>query len=406
MPKYSFVAKSFEGETKTGSAEAANVSQLAENLRKEGFVLVRAEIEEEKKKKGGWRFSLGFLGVPLAEKIFFTRNLQVMVASGMSLPRALSSLSQQVKNRRFRIALEKISESIIKGSKLSDTLLNYPDIFSEFYQNMIKVAEEAGNLEEVLGTLAAHLERENEIKSKIKGAMIYPIVVISAMILIGILMLILVVPNLAKTFEELEVELPMTTKIVITIGNFLAQKWYLIFMGLIIFLFLFSRFYKLKIGKKIVSGFLLKIPIFSPLIKKSNSASTARTLSSLLSAGVSLPRAIEITANTLDNIFYKEALMESAEKVKKGEKLSLCLKPYQKIYPLTLIAMIEVGEETGETSTVLEKLAQFYEDEVSNAAKNLASAIEPILLLIVGGVVGFFAVSMVQPMYSMLEAIK
>lgn len=405
MPKYSFVAKSLKGETKTGTAEAPSVSQLAENLRKEGFFLVKAELEEKKERKK-FRFSLPSFRVPLTEKIFFTRNLQVMVASGMPLTRALSSLSQQVKNRRFRIALEKITEMIVRGSKLSDALLNYPDIFSEFYQNMIKVAEEAGNLEEVLGTLASHLERENEIKSKIKGAMVYPIVVISAMILIGILMLILVVPNLSKTFEELEVELPTTTKIVITLGNFLAKKWYFLFLGIIFFLFLFSRFYRLKVGKKIVGTILLKMPIFSDLIKKSNSASTARGLSSLLSAGVSLPRAIEITANTLDNIFYKEALMESVEKVKKGEKLSVCLKPYQKIYPLTLISMIEVGEETGETSSVLEKLAQFYEDEVSNAAKNLASAIEPILLLIVGGVVGFFAVSMVQPMYSMLEAIK
>jgi type IV pilus assembly protein PilC len=244
------------------------------------------------------------------------------------------------------------------------------------------------------------------LRSKIKGAMIYPAVIVFALIGVGILMLVFVVPKLAETFKELGVELPMTTKIVISLGTFLANNFLILFFFFIFIIFLLSQFLRTKIGKRIFDKISLSIPIFSSLVKKSNSASTARSLSSLISAGVSLPRALEITANTLGNVFYKEALFQAAEKVRKGGKLSESLKPYQKIYPLTLISMIEVGEETGETSEVLSKIADFYESEVSDAAKNLTSIIEPILLLIIGAAVGFFAISMVQPMYSMMQAIK
>lgn len=403
MPKYFYTARSPTGESKSGVQEAKDEYQLAKTLRQEGLILIRAETKKEKKK-----FQIFFpsFGIPLSEKMFFTRNLEVMISAGIPLPRAILSLKEQAKNKKFKKALEKIGQEITKGTKFSDALSDFPNIFNEFYQNMVKVAEETGNLEEVLGILAKQMERENEMKSKIIGALIYPAVVILAMVGIGVLMLIMVVPKLAETFKELEVELPMTTKIVIGLGEFLSQKWYL-FFGVLIFLVLFFlQILKTKTGKKIFDNLSLKIPIISGLIQKTNSASTARNLSSLISGGVSLTRALEITANTLGNFFYKEALISAVERVKKGEKLSLALKSYQKIYPLTLIQMIEVGEETGETSEVLSKLAEFYEEEVSNVTKNLVSIIEPVLMLFIGGVVGFFAVSMVQPMYSMLGAIK
>jgi type IV pilus assembly protein PilC len=271
---------------------------------------------------------------------------------------------------------------------------------------MIKVGEEAGTLEEVLKVLASQMEKEKDIKSKVKGAMIYPAIIIFAMLGIGILMLFTVVPELSKTFKELEIELPLTTRVVIGIADFLTKKWYLVIVILSVLIFLFWRVLKTKSGKKIFDSFSLKFPIISPIIKNTNSAYTVRTLSSLISAGVPLPRALEITSRTLGNVFYKNALSEAAEKVRKGEKMSEALKLYENIYPLTVIQMISVGEETGETSVILSKLADFYEEEVSNATKNLASVIEPVLMLIIGTVVGFFAVSMVQPMYSMLGAIK
>jgi type IV pilus assembly protein PilC len=250
------------------------------------------------------------------------------------------------------------------------------------------------------------MEREYTLKSKIKEALLYPTVIIAAMTGIGVMMLIVVVPKLAQTFEELELELPLTTQVVIGLGTFLVEKWYLAILILIILIFSFQIALKRKKGKKIFDGLFLRIPIIAPIVKKTNAAYTVRTLSSLITAGVPLVRALEIVANTLSNYYFKAAISQSINKVKKGEKLSQALRPYQNLYPSTVIQMIEVGEETGETSTVLEKLGDFFEEEVTNATKNLTAIIEPVLMLIIGGVVGFFAVSMVQPMYSMLSGLQ
>jgi len=406
MPKYSYTAKSLKGEEKSGIAEVKDERQLSKTLREQGFILIKAELETAEKKRK-FKISLPFLGgVSLTEKLMFTRNLQVMVSAGLPLPRALETLASQIKSKKFKKALLNISEEIIKGKNFSDSLKAHPDIFSELFQSMIKVGEETGNLEEVLKILSQQIERENELKSKIKGALMYPAVIVSAMIGIGILMLVMVVPKLAETFEELNIELPFTTKMVIGLGTFLAEKWFLALLIMAVFFFFFRLALKTKRGKEIIDAITLKIPIISPLIKKTNSAHTVRTLSSLIAAGVPIVSSLNIVAGILGNIHYKTALLQVAEKVKKGEKLSDAMAPYKEIYPLIVMQMIKVGEETGETSDILAKLAIFFEEEIGYATKNLTSVIEPILMLIVGGAIGFFAISMIQPMYSMLEAIK
>jgi len=405
MARYFYTAKSLKGEEKSGVLETKDIHQLAQKLHEQGFILIKATPEGEQLKKK-FKFPLPSSGPSLTEKMFFTRNLQVMISAGLPLPRAIETLASQVKSKKFKRVLSNIKEEIVKGKNFSDTLANEPNIFSELFQSMIKVGEEAGTLEEVLKVLALQMERERDIKSKIKGAMIYPAIIIFAMLGIGILMLVTVVPQLAETFKELEIELPLTTRIVIGIANFLTQKWYLVIVILFVLIFLFWQISKTKSGKKLFDFFTLKFPIISPIIKNTNSAYTVRTLGSLISAAVPLTQALEITSRTLGNVFYKTALQDVAEKVRKGEKMSATLKLYENIYPLTVIQMISVGEETGETSAILLKLADFYEEEVSNATKNLAAVIEPVLMLIIGAAVGFFAVSMVQPMYSMLGAIE
>lgn len=406
MPIYSYIAKSLKGEEKSGTLEVKDKHYLAKILKKQGFILIRAERQDKKEKKKISEISIPlFSGVSLTEKIMFTRNLQVMVGAGLSLPRALETLTLQAKNKKFKKALSGIKEEIIKGKNFSDALKNYPDIFSGLFQNMIKVGEESGTLDEVLKILTRQMERENELKSKIKGAILYPAVIISAMIGIGILMLIVVIPNLAKTFEELEMELPVTTKFVIGIGTFLSEKWFLAVLIVAIFLLIFWRISKIPKAKKTIDAFTLKLPIFSPLIKKTNSTYTVRTLSSLIASGVPIVRSLEIVAGTLGNTLFKEAIIEAKEKVRKGEKLSDALAPYENIYPIIIIQMIKVGEETGETSNMLAKLADFFEEEVANATKNLTAIIEPVLMVVIGAAVGFFAISMIQPMYSMLGAL-
>ena len=234
----------------------------------------------------------------------------------------------------------------------------------------------------------------------------YPSVVIAAMLGVGTLMLIVVIPQLAATFRELEVPLPLATSIVIGLGTFLSKFWYIAFPALFGFLVLAFRLTKTKVGKRAFDAFILKAPLFGGITQKMNAALMTRTLSSLITSGVPIVRSLEITSKVLGNIYFQDSLEVSAQRVGKGEKLSAALKSYGHLYPVVVVQMVEVGEETGETGNILAKLAEFYEEGVTQVTKNLTSIIEPILMLIIGATVGFFAISMIQPMYGMLSAIK
>ncbi|HEX68139.1 MAG TPA: type II secretion system F family protein [bacterium] len=404
--RYHYLAKSYRGEIRSGIMEAKDKRTLAHLLRREGFILIKAEPETERlKKKISLYLPFFRRKVPLKEKIIFTRNLRVMIEAGVSLPKALGTLSSHLKNKKFKKVLVEVRDEIVKGKSFSESLKKYPDVFPELFVNMIKVGEESGTLEKTLEVLTLQMERQYELNSKIKGAMIYPLIIIFAMVGIGVLMLMVVVPKLAQTFEELSLQLPFTTRVVIGMGLFLAKFWYLFPLIILAGGFLLKIFFSTPSGKRIIDTLVLKIPIVNFIVRTTNSAYTVRTLGSLISSGVPIVRSLKITSGTLGNIYFKEAINEAAEEVKKGIKLAEALRPYIHLYSPVVIQMIEVGEETGETGKILLKLAEFFEEEVTNVTKNLASVIEPLVILLIGGVVGFFAVSMVQPMYSMLKAL-
>ena len=403
MPQYFYTAISKLGEKITGEEMAKDEKDLARILYEKGLILTLAK---DKEKKRAWNVSLNLFGVSVTEKLIFIRNLKVMVGAGVSLPRALEVLSEQAKNPELHKALEQIKEKILKGEALSGAMAGYPRIFSELFISMVKVGEESGTLENVLSQLNLQLEKQHELQSKVMGALTYPAVIMVAMVGIGILMLVVVVPNLAQTFKDLGAQLPLTTRFIIGLGTFLTKRWYVV-LG--IFALLVAGLFKMlhtKTGKNAIDKALLKLPIVSGIVHKTNSAMMLRTLSSLIASGVPIVRALEITSHVLGNAQYRETLEKSAAEVKKGAKLSDTLRPYKKLYPVLVIQMMEVGEETGQTAEVLAKLAEFFEDEVTQLTQNLASIIEPVLMLLIGAVVGFFAISMIQPMYSVLGSIK
>jgi len=407
MPKFLYKAKSFKGAEDGGVMEAANEEALAKILREKGYFLVSAEIETKKgKNKNSFLVALqGVFGVPLTEKLLFTRNLEVMVKTGVALPRAFKILSVQAKTKKFKKALLGIEAKIMKGDSLSNCIGAYPGIFSTLYQETMKIGEETGKLDEALHILAIQMEREHKIKSDIKTAMVYPMVVMIMAFMIGIFMFIFAVPQLKESFAELNVNLPFTTRAIFGFADFLIEKWslaILLFSALFVAFFIFLR--SKKTGR-IKSAILLNIPIVSKINKTTNSALTLRTLSSLLAAGVPIIKTLEVASGALNNYYYKISLKEASKVVEKGEKLSHALSSYENIYSPVVIQMIEVGEETGETPKVLSKLADFYEEEVASATKKLSSIIEPVLILIIGGIVGFFAISMMQPMFSMMGGI-
>lgn len=407
MPTYLYTAITAAGEKVSGSEVAQDERHLARILQGKGYVLTTAKTEQAQKRLWLSLSSLGRLrGVSLTDKLLFCRNLQVMVGAGIPLPKALDILSVQARNGGFRKILLDVKKRVVEGQSLSEAMHAYPDVFPDLFTNMIKVGEESGTLEQVLEQLTLQLERSYELRSKVVGAFMYPSVVVCAMIGVGALMLVVVVPKLADTFRDLGVPLPLTTRVVIIAGTFFASYWYAVLPVFLVLLALAFRFIKTKPGKRVFDAFILRVPVLGGIIRKANAALMTRTLSSLIAAGVPIVRSLEITSHVVGNMYFQDSIAICAQKVGKGERLSASLKEYGRLYSVVVIQMVEVGEETGETGHILAKLAEFYEEEVSQVTKNLTSIIEPILMLVIGAVVGFFAISMIQPMYGMLSALQ
>jgi len=394
-----YAAKSMAGEEQKGSREAKDKFELAKSLRDEGYVLISAE---EKKSRGAFVMP-SFLGrVSVAERMIFARNLAVMVAAGLPLARSLEILSQESKNQKFKETLLAVAALIKKGTNFSEALKEFPSVFSSLFVAMTASGERTGKLEEALKLIAHQLKREYDLQRKIRGAMIYPAVIIFAMVGIGILMLIYVVPTLISTFQELNIELPLLTRIVIGISDFLINH---LILGILLIITLILSVYsaaRSKAGKSTIDAVILKIPVIAGLVRKNNAARTCRTLGSLVGSGVEILEALDITQNVLQNHYYKNILTEAKKSVEKGEPISKIFIANSKLYPSLVGEMMAIGEEIGKLSEMLFRLAVFYENEVGQATKDLSTIIEPALMIIIGAVVGLFAVSMIQPLYNIV----
>jgi len=402
MAEYFYKAKNLKGEKKDGVLEAEDQHQLVSTLKQQGYFLLSCKREAQKQNFFKFNFLSQLFSIPLTEKLFFTRNLTVMTRTGVSLVRAFDILACQTKNKKFKKVLIDISRKIQKGNSLSKALSFYPKIFPPLYQETVKVGEETGELEKSLTVLSEQMERSHDLKSKIKSAMVYPLVVVCMLFGIGIFMMVFAVPKIREAFVDMKIELPVTTRAILAFADFAKEKWPLVLVIIGILVVVIMLVSKRKKGGKFVSGVLLKIPIISKIVRQANSALTLRTLSSLMAAGVPIVRSLNICSGALNNFYFQESLKKAAEVVEKGEKLSKALRPYEKIYSPMVLQMMEVGEETGETADVLKKLAEFFEGEVSESTQRLSSVLEPFLMLIVGIIVGFFVVSMMQPMFGMM----
>ncbi len=406
MPKFFYTAKNATtGETSGGEIEARDEKTLAQDLRAEGLLLTSFKAEEEASVLHV-KFLDRFMSVPLKEKMTFTRNLSVMVSSGLTVSRAVNNLALQTSNKTFKKILQSVDDDLQSGKTLSEGLGKYPSVFNELFVNMVYVGEVSGNLEEVLDILAVQLEKENDLLSKVRGALIYPSVIVVAMIGIGILMLVYILPKITGVFKDMDVELPATTQVIMAISDFIRGHAILTIAVSIVVIVGVKVFYGTIPGKRFFGYVFVRLPIVGNIIVKVNCARFARIYSSLLKSGISVVNALTIISKTLSNLYYKDALGEAIVEIQKGVELSKVISKYPKLFPLLVTQILEVGEETGKTETVLQRLAEFYEEEVSQITKNMSSIIEPILMLLIGGGVGFFAVAMLQPMYSVLENIQ
>lgn len=399
MAVYSYAAKSLAGEELKGSREAKDKFELAKSLRDEGYILISSE---EAKPGLTFRLPSFLMRVSTAEKMIFSRNLAVMIAAGLALARSLEVLAKESHNHKFQEALLSLAASIKKGSNFSEALKNFPNIFPPLFQAMVAAGEKTGKLEESLKLISHQLKREYDLKRKIRGALIYPAVILVAMFGIGILMLVYVVPTLVQTFRELNIKLPTSTRLIITVSNFFLNN---LILGSILFIIFLAALYfasRSEKGHRFIDFTLLKIPVIAGLVKKTNSARTCRTLGSLIGAGVEILEALGITSGVLQNHYYREVVLSAQKSIEKGEPISKIFIQRSELYPSLVGEMMAVGEETGKLSEMLFRLAVFYEGEVTATTKDLSTIIEPALMIIIGVVVGLFAFSMIQPLYSVV----
>lgn len=350
-------------------------------------------------------FLLVFSRIPSSEKLFFVQHLGIMLKAGVSLLACLQTLAKQTGNRRFYKILSDMAASIEKGKSLNESLRPHQKVFGELFINMIEAGEVSGKLESVLTQLYVQLKKQHELTSRVKGALTYPLVIVFAMSGIGVFMMIVVVPKITAMLKEFNAELPLATKILITVSDTIVNNGILVSVGCLIFIGLVVQTLRTYKGKYYFQAFILKMPIIAPIVKKINLARFARTISSLLKTDIMIIKTFQITASVLGNLHYRAAVLEMAEKIKKGGAINEVIMSYPKLFPPVVTTMVAVGEQTGELDNILEELAGFYENEVDQIMQNLPAIIEPLLILLLGSAVGAMAVAIIMPMYSMTSAI-
>jgi type IV pilus assembly protein PilC len=403
--KFSYKARNTAGVISEGVVEARDRVEAINTIRALGVIPIFVN-----QKMGGilgsLNFSMGGNKVKLSEKIMLTKNLSGMLKAGLPLSRALQVLSRQTKNKYLNKIIETLSETIDKGGTFSDGLAKYPKVFSALFVSMVKAGEESGGMPNALTEIGINLEKSYALNKKVKSAMMYPSIILGAIFLIGILMFVYVVPTLTKTFKELGADLPASTKLVIGLSDLISNHLILLIVGIAAIVFLVILATRLPKSKRAIDWIIIRLPVIGGIVREMNAARTTRTMASLLGSGVTIGRAISITKEVLQNVHYKEVMAEVEKVVEKGAPMSSVFKQQTILYPIMVGEMIEVGEETGNLGSMLLDVALFYEGEVDAKTKDLSTIIEPVLMIFIGVAVGFFAVSMLSPMYSIMDSIN
>lgn len=408
MPKFTYTGQDSEGVAVKRTVEAADRFDVYAVARTEGHIV--AKVVSVSAFSFGNLLSMEKINYKLSrvksdELVMVTRNLGSMITAGLTVSRALDVIKRQTKNPRMKGVMTSMSARINKGDSFNEALRDFPEVFNDLYVAMVRAGEESGNLAGSLQTLAIQMDRTNTLRKKIKGAMIYPSIIIIVMFVIGILMMIFVMPQITGVFASMETDLPPTTQFLISLSNFLVNYTFFALTGLLAGLGSIVYALKTTYGKIVTSWLIPKLPVIGRLAKETNAARTARTLSSLLNSGVDVLQAIEITQEVVQNVFYKKILAEAAVRVEKGTPLSEVFIERDDLYPILVGEMILVGEETGQIAGMLGELAIFYENEVERKTKDLSTIIEPLLMVVIGGGVGFFALALIAPIYSIGDSI-
>lgn len=409
MPVYKYIATSGDtGKVIKGTYEAADQATVMTALVKQKLRPLR--VTEETKNNLSLRNIIDFGNgkVKSDDLVIFTRQLSAMIGAGVPLLRALSSLKEHSESHGLKIILTNIISDVEAGSPLADALSKYPKPFSDVYINMVRAGETAGILDEILKRLASQQEKNAAIRKKVKSAMTYPIVLLIITVLAFFGLMLFIVPqigNIIKSLAGPDANLPPLTASMLGISSFILQWWYIIIPSLIGGVIGLLRYIKTPKGRKQFHSFILHVPAINSIIRKVVIARFARTFSALSGAGVSILETMTVTAHALGNVVYEESLLNAVDKVKNGQQLSQVMEE-DSLYPAILSQMLAVGEETGQTDTVLVKVAEFYEEEVDVAIAGISAIIEPVMIVIMGAAVGLIAASVMGPIAGLANQIK
>ena len=344
--------------------------------------------------------------ISLEEKTNMVENLGIMLKAGIPISRSLQILVKQSRNLKMRNVMTQIFNQVQAGKGLPDAMAEFPTVFSNIFVSMVRVGDMSGNLEKSLEYLSIQLHREADLKSKVKGAMIYPSVIVGAMVVIGTLMSIFVLPKLTSIFKDFSTSLPLITRIVIAFVDFMSNNAVITILGMMGIVAVTITAYRTYQGKRLFHILILHFYVISGIVKKVNLARFSRVLSSLLKSGIPIVQALEVSSDSMSNIPYKELTADTAQNVKLGKNLADSLGKNENLFPPLVIQMLQVGEESGTVAEILEQLASHYEEEVDTLLRNLSSIIEPLLLLVIGGVVGVLAMALISPIYNISQTIK
>lgn len=401
METYTYQAHTHTGQLVNGSQQAESKKEVVDTLLAKDMTPISIEAASDSsviKKLAGF---LPHGRVSMKERVIFSRQFATMIGAGIPIARSLSILKSQTANKTLAAALDKVAHDVESGTTLSDSIAKFPKIFSPVYISMVHAGEVGGILDEVLNRLADQMEKDSELISKVRGAMVYPGLIFVVMIAALIFIMTVVVPQLEAVFEAVDTELPWNTKLLLNLSSLMRSQGFLIGAVVISSGVLFVR--TAKKNQKLrhyLHRVYLKIPVFGTITRKINIARFARTLGSLLGSGIPVLEALKVVSDSLSNVIMQDELKAASNAVRNGGSLAKSLRS-SKVFPIIVPEMIAIGEETGELEKILMKLADFYDKEVQSLVANLSSVIEPMILIVTGGLVGFIIISVIGPLYQL-----
>jgi type IV pilus assembly protein PilC len=399
MPYFNYTIRDANGQTRSGKVEAPNAEELKKRLQSEGLQVL--EVTEDRKAP---RVPAGGYGrVKLTDLAIFARQFSTMLDAGVSLIRCLDVLQAQTNNARLRKILMDLSARVESGESLSRSMARHPKAFSQLIIGLIRAGEVGGVLEESLQRIAAFLEKDVQLRRKIRSALTYPVIVLLAAIGIVIFLVSWLVPQFAQLFKELGIkELPAPTQFLVDLSALFTQRWYVVIIAVVAILIAYKLFVSTRVGRRVADRVKLRVPVFGPLHHKIVMARFSRTMGTLLASGVPILQAMETVAGVVGNSVVSDAVIESRARIREGEKIADPLQR-SKMFPPMVVHMVSVGEESGSLDHMLNKIADFYENEVEMTIASLTAAIEPVMIVLLGVIVGFIVISMFLPMIEVIS---